>query len=301
MKRACFILILLMSTAFLLALPGMGLAQNKVQSQDASNPASEQEEGKEEPAKPQGGGDLAAKVQNPVASMISVPFKNIIDFGAPNGSAYFLNIQPVIPITVGPVNLINRTIIPIVHVPGLIAGTPEIPGGVGGPSATGLGDINHSTFLSPANPGKVIWGLGPSLNFPSATSNQLGSGKWSVGPTAVVLTQPKPWTLGVLARQLWSFAGDKDRAHVNQFLLEPFVNYNLSKGWYLISDIVMTANWKAPGGNKWTVPLGGGLGKLFKIGNQPINTRVEAYYNVVKPDNGPDWSLSFTIQFLFPK
>jgi hypothetical protein len=260
-----------------------------------------EEKEKEKAAKPQGGGDLAAKVQNPVASMISVPFKNIIDFGAPNGSAYFLNIQPVIPITVGPVNLINRTIIPIVHVPGLIAGTPEIPGGVGGPSATGLGDINHSTFLSPANPGKVIWGLGPSLNFPSATSNQLGSGKWSVGPTAVVLTQPKPWTLGVLARQLWSFAGDKDRAHVNQFLLEPFVNYNLSQGWYLISDMVMTANWNADSGNRWTVPLGGGVGKLFKIGSLPINSRLEAYYNVEKPDAGPDWQMVFTFQFLFPK
>ena len=79
------------------------------------------------------------------------------------------------------------------------------------------------------------------------------------------------------------------------------MNYNLSQGWYLISDMVMTANWKAPEGNKWTVPVGGGIGKLFKIGNQPINTRVEAYYNVVKPDSGPDWSLSVTIQFLFPK
>jgi hypothetical protein len=104
-----------------------------------------------------------------------------------------------------------------------------------------------------------------------------------------------------LGRQLWSFAGDSDRAEVNQFLLEPFVNYNLAKGWYLITDIIITANWKADPSNRWTVPLGGGVGKLFKIGNQAMNARVEAYYNIERPDSAPEWQWGFTIQFLFPK
>ena len=248
-----------------------------------------------------GGDDLRAKTQNPIGALISVPLKSTFDFGAADGSAYFLNIQPVIPFTVGQVNLINRVILPIISVPDSFPATPALPTAVSGDGATGLGDINYSLFLSPAAPGKVIWGLGPSLSFPSATDDQLGTGKWSVGPTAVILTQPKPWTLGALVRQLWSYAGDDDRGDVSQFLVEPFVNYNLSQGWYLISDMVITANWEAESDNRWTVPLGGGVGKLFTIGKQPINARIEAYGNAVKPDNGPDWNLSFTLQLLFPK
>jgi hypothetical protein len=136
---------------------------------------------------------------------------------------------------------------------------------------------------------------------PTATDGQLGSGKWSGGPTGVVLFQPKWGTVGGLARQLWSFGGGSDRTHVNQSLIEPFVNYNLPNGWYLISDIIITANWQADSSNRWTVPLGGGVGKLLKIGGQAINVRTEAYYNVEKPDAAPDWQWGFTVQFLFPK
>lgn len=105
----------------------------------------------------------------------------------------------------------------------------------------------------------------------------------------------------MLGRQLWSFAGQSDRANVNQLLVEPFLNYNLPEGWFLITDIIITANWEADSDNRWTVPLGRGVGKIFKIGNQAINSRIEAYYNVVKPDSAPNWQLSFTWQFLFPK
>jgi hypothetical protein len=105
----------------------------------------------------------------------------------------------------------------------------------------------------------------------------------------------------MLARHLGSFAGDSDRGNVSQSLFEPFVNYNLSNGWYLITDIIITVNWEADSSDKWTVPLGGGVGKLFKIGDQAMNARTEAYYNVEKPDNAPDWQWGFTIQFLFPK
>ena len=148
---------------------------------------------------------------------------------------------------------------------------------------------------------KVIWGVGPSLNLPTATDDVLGSGQWSTGLTAVGLTQPGWGTVGVLGRQLWSFAGDSDRKAVNQFLLEPFVNYNLKNGWFLITDMIITANWDAPSGQRWTVPIGGGAGRIFKIGNQAINSRLEAYYNIESPDAAPDWTVAFTFQFLFPK
>jgi len=182
-----------------------------------------------------GGDDLRAKAQNLVSSMYSLPLKLTADFGAPNGSAYFFNINPVIPVTVGDWNLINRAIIPaIVSVDGYIEGTPQIPEGQPADDReTGLGDINYSLFFSPAKASKFIWGVGPSVTLPTASEDQLGSGKWSAGATGVVLLQPGWGTYGGLVRQLWSFAGDSDRSDVNQTLFQPFINYNLSDGWYL--------------------------------------------------------------------
>jgi hypothetical protein len=260
-----------------------------------------QDETKQSTTQAQGGGDLAAKTQNPVGAMYSLPFKFTLDSGASDGEVFVLNIQPVIPVTVGNWNLINRVIVPLIDTPGGVSGTPEIPNPVGDDGATGLGDINYSVYVSPAEPGKVIWGIGPSLMMDTATEDELGSGKWSAGPTAVVLIQPKPWTIGLLGRQLWDFAGDSDRKNFNQLLLEPFINYNLDNGWYLISDMILTANWEADSSNTWTIPLGGGAGKMFAIGNQKMNTKLEAYYNVVKPDGAPDWFMSWTLQFLFPR
>ena len=261
-------------------------------------------QGAEESAQGESGASLRAATQNPISSMYSLPFKFTFDNGATNGDANFLNIQPVLPVTVGEWNLVNRIIIPLANAPGGIPGLPNNPG-VGDPSesgrTSGLGDINYSVFVSPAKPGKVIWAVGPSIMMDTATDDQLGSGKWSAGPTAVVLIQPKPWTLGLLGRQIWNFAGDSDRKSVNQLLLEPFINYNLDKGWYLITDMILTANWQADSSNRWTIPLGGGVGKMFAIGSQKMNTKIEAYYNVEKPDGAPDWSMSWTLQFLFPR
>lgn len=250
-----------------------------------------------------GGDDLRAKAQNPVSSMYSLPLKLTVDFGAPKDEAAFFHINPVIPVTIGNWNLVNRIIIPaVVSVDGFIGGTPDIPSGA--PSQdreTGLGDINYSIYFSPADAKGMIWGVGPSINLPTANKDQLGSGKWSAGGAGVVLMQPKWGTYGGLIRQLWSFAGDDNRSDVNQFLLEPFLNYNLKGGWYLITDMIITANWDAPSGQRWTVPVGGGVGKLFSIGKQTINSRLEAYYMMERPDNAPDWQLIFTWQFLFPK
>ncbi len=247
------------------------------------------------------GGDLRAAVQNPISSLISLPFKFIFDFGANNGDAQFVNIQPVVPVSLGNWNIVNRLIVPIGGVDGPITGQANNPSPIPGDGAEGLGDINYSAFLSPSEVGKLIWGVGASLSMPSASDDQLGTGKWSAGPTAVVLTQPGWGSVGLLARQLWSFSGDEDRREVSQLLVEPFINYNLKGGWFLITDMIITANWEASSGNEWTVPLGAGFGRVFKIGNQPINSRLEAYYNVERPDGAPEWNLAFTIQFLFPK
>ena len=244
--------------------------------------------------------DVRAAAQNPLSSMVSLPFKLTFDQGASNGNATILNINPVVPVTVGDWNLVSRALIPLANVDGSIQGANN-PSPLGGGSASGFGDINYSLYFSPVKYDKVIWGVGPSINLPTASDDQLGSGKWSAGITGVVLSQPKWGSMGAIGRQLWSFAGDDDRKNVNQTLIEPFVNYNLSKGWYLLTDMVITANWETNNSNRWTVPVGGGVGRIFKIGNQAINAKLEAYYNAEKPEGAPDYSIAFQFSFLFPK
>ena len=123
----------------------------------------------------------------------------------------------------------------------------------------------------------------------------------SAGPAAVALAQPGPWVVGSLVRQLWSFAGDGDRQDVSQLLIQPFVNYNMADGWYLVSAPIITANWEADSDDTWTVPVGGGFGQIFRIGDQPLNAQVQGFYNVEHPQFGPEWIMRFQLQFLFPK
>jgi hypothetical protein len=143
-------------------------------------------------ARAQDQADLAKAAQNPVAAMISLPFQNntLFGVGPDDDTANVLNIQPVIPFTVGDWNIVNRTIVPLIYLPELTNGLPELPEGVSGGSTFGLGDINHSVYLSPVDSGPVIWGIGPSLTFPTATDKKIGTQKWSAGPAAVALAQP---------------------------------------------------------------------------------------------------------------
>jgi len=182
--------------------------------------------------------ELAKKTQNPVADLISVPFQSNFYFntGTKDATVYVLNVQPVIPIKLTEdLNLITRTIMPIINQPSLF---PH------GESAFGMGDINPTFFLSPAKSGALIWGFGPTFTFPTATDRLLGAGKYSLGPAAVALTMQGPWVVGALVNNQWSVAGwgHKD---VNQMLIQPFINYNFEHGWYATSAPIMTGNWTA--------------------------------------------------------
>ena len=238
---------------------------------------------------------LEKAVQNPVASLISVPVQNNTNFGIGpyNRTQDVLNIQPVIPMNLSRNwMLITRIIQPIVWqpYPGLNTG-----------GQYGLGDMVPSFFLSPREPKKVIWGFGPALTLPTATSDILGQGKLSLGPSFVALAQPGHWTLGALVNNVWSIAGPQGRPAVNQMLLQYFVTYQLKKGWYVTSAPILTANWKAASGSVWTVPLGGGMGRVTKLGFQPVNITAQFYGNAVHPPGGSSWSLRLQIAFLFPK
>jgi hypothetical protein len=241
---------------------------------------------------------LAKETQNPVANLISVPFQNNFNFntGTRDATQWVLNVQPVIPVPITDNwNLITRTIMPIINQPELFSKGPRT-------EAFGLGDINPTLFLSPAKPGEFIWGVGPSLTLPTASVSRLGSGRWSAGPAAVGLFMEGPWVVGALANQQWDFAGWSNK-HVNAFLLQPFVNYNLAGGWYLASAPIITADFSASGDNHWTVPVGGGGGKLWRLGKVglPVNTQLQAFYNAETPEFGPDWQLRAQLQFLFPR
>lgn len=237
---------------------------------------------------------LAKKSQNPVGDLISLPFENntLFDVGPEGGTVNSLLIKPVYPVNLGEWNLINRFIMPVVYQEELVEGQG---------SEFGLGDLTYQAFFSPATPGKVIWGVGPAIVMPTHTDGKLGADTWSAGPSLVVLSMPGSWVVGVLAQNVWDFAGDDDEPEVNLFTLQPIMNYNLDDGWYLTSTPVITADWEADSSNTWTVPVGGGIGKLNRFGKLPVDMKLAGYWNAEKPEGGAEWSIQFTVKLLFPK
>jgi hypothetical protein len=238
--------------------------------------------------------ELAKQVQNPVSSLITVPFQYNATFGAGSSQEvlHVLNVQPVVPFSVAQDwNLVLRAVVPFISQPD-VAGTGR---------TSGLGDITFQPLFSPKKTGKLVWGVGPALIVPSATSDQLGSGKWSAGPIAVLFTMDGPWVAGVLVQNVWSFAGDSARPGVNQLTLQPAINYNLPGAWAIGSSPVITADWTAPSGGRWTVPLGATVSKTTALGKRPITLAAGAFWNAAHPDGAGDWQLRFQIAFLFPQ
>jgi hypothetical protein len=243
--------------------------------------------------------ELAKLAQNPVGNLISVPFQYNanLNFGPEKGTQSVLNIQPVIPIEIDKDwNIITRTIVPLVWMPAL---TPEIG------AKSGIGDIEFSALLSPANPGKWIWGAGPIFQLPTNSSAELGNKNWGMGPEFVVLhlDHGSPWVFGAIVNNIWSLTSNKQGGSYNNFLIQPFINYNIpgGDGLYINSGPLITANWNANSGQQWTLPLGGGVGKIFHLGKLPVNTFIQAYYNVVRPDYQANWQIRAQAQFMFPK
>jgi hypothetical protein len=233
-----------------------------------------------------GADDLAKASQNPIGDMVSLPFELWHYDGMPgSSSATALMLKPVLPVNLGEANLINRLIVPYLGVDANLSeldlGANEVP--PWDARRDGFGNIQYQAFFTPAAPGKVIWGLGPVLELPTNT-NDMGTGKWSAGAGVVALSMPGNWVLGLLAQNLWSFAGPDSARDVNKLTFQYFVNYNLEDGWYLTSTPVMTSDWNKPSGERWTVPIGGGVGRLVKLGKQPVDFKVQAFSHAVKPE-----------------
>ena len=236
--------------------------------------------------------ELAKKLQNPVANLISVPIQNNWDFGigSANAMRYTANIQPVIPITLSDDwNLITRTILPVIYAESPVKG---------GRDAGGLGDTVQSFFLSPKNPvGGWILGGGPVFLWPTATDSLLGSGKFGAGPTVVALRQEHGFTYGALVNQIWSYAGWGPQ-NVNATFMQPFVAYTTKIYTTFTFNTESTYDWQA---HQWTVPLNLMVSQLLKIGKLPVQFQVGGRYYADKPSGGPDWGMRFTMTFLLPK
>jgi len=246
---------------------------------------------------PEDAEDLAKKLSNPVASLISVPFQSNFDFKIgpdDDGWRYQMNLQPVIPISIGEDwNVISRTIMPLVYQNDIFPGAGD---------QFGLGDITQSLFFSPKAPssfGGLIWGAGPVFLVPTATDDLLGSEKFGIGPTLVVLKQAGPWTIGILANHIWSVAGDDNRADISSTFLQPFVSYTTKDAWTFSLNTESSYDWKD---KQWSVPINAQVSKLLKFGKQPVSIGAGVRYWAESPDSGPEgFGGRLIIAFLFPE
>jgi len=235
--------------------------------------------------------ELAGKSENPIERLLKLPVQQNFQFGlgAYDRVESLLKFEPVIPIPLsGSWAIVTRTIIPVQY-------EPDTSASSGG--STGLGDVSPTLFVSPGHSERFHWGVGPDFQLPTATTSATGSGKWSVGPSAAFVFKPKPWVLGAIASNIWSFAGDSSRPAVNTLSVEYFVHYNFSNGWTLSTAPTMTPNWNASSGDVWTIPVGGGVGRVFEVSGLAIHPTLQAYDYVKRPSDGAAWELRLEVSF----
>jgi hypothetical protein len=246
-------------------------------------------------------GDLAKASQNPIANLVTVPlqYNYFTAGGLGENTALQLNVQPVLPLPMGKRWLmISRTIVPFVSIPAarLIPNTNLVDS----ISTSGTADIQQQVYFVPTKPAKITWGLGPIFSLPTASNRLARTGQWGLGPTGVVVLQPSNWVIGVVTNNIWRIGGDA-RGHVlNSFLVQPFINYNLPFAWYIASAPIITADWSAPPGEKWTVPIGLGAGKVTHIGTQAMNFGIQYYHNLNHPTPAGAEQVRFEAALLWP-
>jgi len=239
--------------------------------------------------------DIAKKLNNPIAALVSVPFQLNYDQDigpGDKGERYLMNVQPVIPMSLNEDwNLISRTILPLIDLKDVPPGNDE----------SGLGDTTQSFFFSPKalTSGGWTWGAGPVILAPTATDDVLGTEKWGAGPTAVALRQTNGWTYGVLVNHIWSFAGDGDRTDVDATFMQPFIAFTTSKQMTFGLNTESSYDWEA---DEWSVPINAMVTQLFKVGGQIMSLQAGLRYWADAPDTGAEgWGGRLTYTLVFPK
>lgn len=245
----------------------------------------------EEPKAGASAQELADKLANPVASLISVPLQNNLTYGIGpyNGSKYQINIQPVIPFKLSEnLNLITRYILPVVDQQDVIAENSH---------EFGLSDATVTAFFAPKTKG-IILGVGPAFLVPTATEKFLGTEKFGVGPSVLVMHQGKGLSIGFIANQIWSVAGNENRADFNQFYTQIFLTHSYKSGASLGITSEITQNWE---GNTTLITLSPNVGAITKLGGQTMQFAVMPLIPIVgHSDIRPDWGLRAVVAFVFP-
>lgn len=235
--------------------------------------------------------ELADKLANPVASLISVPLQNNLVYGVGpfNGSKYTINVQPVIPFKLSEnLNLITRYILPVVDQRDITGENTH---------QFGLSDATVTAFLAPKTKGLIL-GFGPAFLVPTATDKFLGTEKFGVGPSALVMHQGKGLSIGFIANQIWSVAGNKDRADFNQFYTQIFLTHSYKSGASLGITSEITQNWQD---NTTLVTLSPNIGAVTKLGDQVVQFAIMPLIPIVGPsESKPDWGLRAVLAFVFP-
>jgi hypothetical protein len=235
--------------------------------------------------------ELAKQLANPVASLISVPLQNNLDFGFGPiaGSRYTLNLQPVVPFALSSQwDLISRTILPVFYQDDFVSGS-------GGDF--GAGDILQSLFLSPTG-SDPTWAIGPVFLVPTATDEMFGGEKWGIGPTALLLKAVGPWTIGVLGNHVWSVAGHHDRADVSSTFLQPFLAHTSTRALTISLNSESTYDWKR---EQWTAPVNVVVSQVITLDGHRLSLGVGVRGYITQPDGGPAWGTRLIATFLFPR
>lgn len=232
----------------------------------------------------------------------AVPVEVDFEGRAPDGGATIIRIVPIFVIkTDSNWNLTNLSIISSADSPGGVPGRPGNPEPIPGPRVFGLTDLTHAVLFSPVNNGPWRWGFGPIMGFPTATSDQLGSGKWRAGPAVRVVYEREQLSFGGVVGNTWSFAGSSDRAEVNQLMARLFVNYEFADDWYVVSSPIITANWNAQKPNRWMIPMGGGIARNATMFGAQYQFSMQGFHNTVRPDGAPEYQFRVTVVLPLPK
>jgi hypothetical protein len=243
--------------------------------------------------------ELSKEAENPVTLHVTIPLRYEGDFyDGPYGATkntYSLD-QAVLPFLLNDDwALITRTKFPAYSEP---------PKKIGDSWQAGLGNGYTTFFVSPAHGEGIYWGVGPVLYYPSATNSNLGQNKWGTGPSVAILKKDKsPWEYGAVVNNIWTLAGPPGSSNrYNQMLINPFISFHFGDGWSVGTSPNITANWLARAGQVWTLPVGGGVGKLFRIGSQPMQFSVDVYYNAIRPAAGSEtWAIQATVTLVFAR
>ena len=235
--------------------------------------------------------DISKQLSNPVSSLKNLPLRYDYDkdIGPNYGSRHTLRVQPIISFKINDKwSGISRTVIPLITQHDVLPDSTQ----------TGIGDIQESLFFATTTESKVTVGFGPIFGIPTYDSD-FSSKRWGVGPTALVLIDPGKWTIGALGNHMWSFAGpgvEGDKGYFSKTVIQPFVTYQLGKGWSIGANSESFYDWKE---DELTVPLTVQLGKVTKIGNMPVSFSIAPNYYAVRPDNGPRWGARAIVTLVF--